>query len=83
MKVLLKSPLTFILLILLIILGFIGFNNINKTPTISNGKQQLDNNQIAKIKANLIIIKSSPKTSSNPHDYINAHKSEYDEIIQS
>jgi len=82
MKVLLKSPLSFILFILLIILGFIGFNNINKPSTASNVKQQLDNNQISKIKANLIIISSSPKISSNPHDYINAHKSEYNEIIQ-
>lgn len=85
MKSLLKSPLSFILLILLIlliILGFIGFIKLNKSHTISNNKQQLDNYQIAKIKSNLIIIKSSPKMSSNPHDYINAHKSEYNEIIQ-
>lgn len=82
MKALLKSPLPFILLILLIILGFVGFNKINSSSVVSNEKKQLSKYQIAKIKSNLIIIDSSPKMSSNPHDYINAHKNEYDEIIQ-
>lgn len=78
----LKSPLFTILLIFIIILSFIGLNKINKTSTVSNQTKQLDNNQISKIKANLIIIRSSPSMSSNPHDYIAAHKIEYDEIIQ-
>lgn len=77
-----KSPLFFIILISIIILVLAGFSKINKNFMVSNEKQQLDNYQIAKIKSNLIIIKSSPSLSSNPHDYISAHKSEYNEIIQ-
>lgn len=77
-----KSPLFLILLVCIIILGFIGYHEINKNFVVANEKQQLDKYQIAKINSNLIIIRSSPSTSSNPHDYINAHKSEYDEIIQ-
>ncbi|MBZ9689181.1 hypothetical protein G9F72_023055 [Clostridium estertheticum] len=78
----LKSPLFFILLIFIMILGFIGFNKINNIKTVANEEKQLATYQIAKIKSNLIIIKSSPALSSNPHDYIKAHKSEYDEIVQ-
>ena len=78
----LKSPLILILLISIIILGSIGLNKINRTSSVLNEKKQLDTYQIAKIKANLIIIRSSPSMSSNPHDYIAAHKNEYDEIIQ-
>jgi hypothetical protein len=36
----------------------------------------------ANVEKNLEIIMSSPKTSSDPHDYIEAHRAEYEDILK-
>lgn len=74
-----KSRLFFILLLAFIIVGFLGFTIIS---AMSNEKKQLSSSQIDKVKSNLKIITSTPTMSSNPYTLIEAHKKQYDEIVQ-
>jgi len=46
----------------------------NKTPNVGNKNPQIENY--------LEIIMSSPKSSSNPYDYIKAHQNEYESILK-
>ena len=70
--------LTMTLLIICVVL--VGCD-LNKTEN-SNNQGTVHSSDVAeKIERNLDIIVSSPATSSNPGDYIDAHKAEYDEII--
>ena len=75
----LKSWLLFILLLSLLIWGFLKLDNVS---SISKENKPLTNNQIDKIKSNLILITSKPNMSSNPYDQIKANNTEYYEIVQ-
>lgn len=55
-------------------------DRINDIPLGTNAATQVtENTQIEKY---LEIIVSSPKASSNPHDYIKAHQNEYENILK-
>lgn len=54
-----------------------------KVDTITILEQNKDDNQTDfDVESSLDIIMSSPKTSSNPQDYINAHKNEYENFFK-
>lgn len=56
-------------------------NGLNSQKTYKNaGTASSDTKSI--VEKNLEIIMSSPKTSSNPNDYIKAHQAEYESIIK-
>lgn len=65
----------------------IDFNTLKEIITIftapvseNNIREQM--NSGFDVEGNLAIIMSSPKTSSNPQDYINAHEKEYENFIK-
>lgn len=66
--------------------AFIEYGSDLKVDTIAILEQNKDvnyNNQTSfDAESNLDIIMSSPKTSSNPQDYINAHKNEYENFFK-
>lgn len=55
-------------------------DQLNNTSFESNTTSQIPKN--SEIEKYLETIMSSPKTSSNPQDYINAHDKEYDSILK-
>ncbi|MDD2211653.1 MAG: DUF5301 domain-containing protein [Clostridia bacterium] len=58
----------------------IAFNTMKEIITIFTdvGNKQMKEQIGFEVESKLDIIMSSPKTSSNPQDYINAHKNEYE-----
>ncbi|MEN6461146.1 MAG: hypothetical protein ABFC94_07245 [Syntrophomonas sp.] len=71
----------------MLVFGLIDMNNQELLYTIHispDGTKSLNNTAISNTKINDLIsrIISSPKESSNPKDYIDAHKEEYDAIIK-
>lgn len=50
--------------------------------TLNASTYSIDNNVLEKVEKNLEIIKQSPAESSNPGDYIKAHRSEYETILK-
>ncbi|MDD4146209.1 MAG: M56 family metallopeptidase [Clostridia bacterium] len=63
-----------------------GIRDSKQNNDISNGEasdMNLNTAGIAKlVEDNISIIMSSPKTSSNPQDYINAHQNEYENFFK-
>ena len=61
----------------------IDFNTMKEIITIfTDAGNKFQDQTGFDVERNLEIIMSSPKTSSNPQDYINAHKNEYENIIK-
>lgn len=61
----------------------IDFNTMEEIITIfSDAGNKLQDQSSFDVERNLEIIMSSPKTSSNPQDYINAHQNEYESFFK-
>lgn len=55
---------------------------LNEGTRFTNKIEDVDKETGERVEENLIIILSSPLTSSNPSDYINAHGKEYETILK-
>lgn len=61
----------------------IDFNTVKEIITIfTDSGNKLQDQTSFDVEGNLDIIMSSPKTSSNPQDYINAHQKEYENFFK-
>ena len=61
----------------------IDFNTLKEIITIfTDAGNKLQDKTGFDVEGNLAIIMSSPKTSSNPQDYINAHQNEYENFFK-
>ncbi|MFA9466629.1 MAG: M56 family metallopeptidase [Velocimicrobium sp.] len=62
----------------------IDFNTMKSIITIFTdaGNKMLNDQTSFNVESNLTIIMSSPKTSSNPQDYINSHQNEYENFFK-